>query len=48
VISIWTKEYNLLKTQIMSGHRFVSSAENYKKNDLTTLQKDLEDFHPIQ
>ena len=48
VITIWTEEHNLRKAQIMAGHRFISSTENYKKNDISTLQKDLESFHPMQ
>jgi integrase/recombinase XerD len=48
VITIWTEEYNLRKVQVMVGHRFISSTEKYKINNQEAMQKDLEQFHPIQ
>jgi integrase/recombinase XerD len=47
VITIWVKEYNLRKAQIMAGHRFISSTESYKESDQDVLEKDVEKYHPI-
>lgn len=47
VISLWVKKYDLRKTQIMAGHRYISSTENYLKTDLDSLQKATEMYHPL-
>ena len=47
VITHWLKRYNLREVQQMAGHRFVSSTEAYKVNDLEDLQEDIEKFHPL-
>jgi len=46
VIVKWLKNYNLRQTQYMAGHRYVSSTEKYKLNDLRDLQEDINKFHP--
>ena len=47
VITHWLKNYNLREVQYMAGHRYVSSTEAYKVNDLDDLQEDISKFHPI-
>lgn len=46
VIVKWLKTYNLRKAQYMAGHRYVSSTEKYKLNDLRDLQEDINKYHP--
>ncbi len=46
VIVKWLKNYNLRQAQYMAGHRFVSSTEKYRLNDLKDLQEDINKFHP--
>lgn len=46
VITNWLKIHNLRETQYRAGHRFVSSTENYKINDIESLQKDILQFSP--
>lgn len=48
VITFWLKNYNLRKVQYMSGHKYVSSTERYQKNDMESLQKQLDLFHPLK
>lgn len=47
VITHWLKLYNLREVQHMAGHRYVSSTEAYRINDLADLQEDIGKFHPI-
>ena len=47
VITHWLKQYNLRKAQYMAGHRYVSSTEKFKINDLEGLTEDVKKFHPI-
>lgn len=47
VIVHWLKLYNLRKVQIMAGHRYISSTENYKANNLDDLKEDIKNFHPF-
>ena len=47
VITYWLKNYNLRKVQYMAGHKYVSSTERYQKNDMESLQKQLDLFHPL-
>ena len=46
VITNWLKQYNLRETQYRAGHKFVSSTESYKINDVESLQKDILQFSP--
>jgi integrase/recombinase XerD len=46
VITNWLKQYNLRETQYRAGHKFVSSTENYKINDIETLKNDIIQFSP--
>ena len=47
VITNWLKHYNLREVQYMAGHRFVSSTERYRTDNLEDLQKELEKYHPL-
>jgi integrase/recombinase XerD len=48
VITNWLKHYNLREAQYMAGHRFVSSTERYRTDNLEDLQKELEKYHPLK
>jgi integrase/recombinase XerD len=47
VITNWLKNYNLRQVQYFAGHKYVSSTERYKLNNLDNLQSKLEKFHPL-
>ena len=46
-IVIWLQNYDLRQVQYMCGHKYVSSTEKYKVNDVSSLQDQLERFHPL-
>jgi len=46
VITNWLKHYNLREVQYMAGHRYVSSTEHYRTDNLEDLQKELKKHHP--
>jgi len=48
VITNWLQHYNLREVQYMAGHRFVSSTERYRTDNLEDLQKELEKYHPLK
>jgi integrase/recombinase XerD len=47
VITQWLKQYDLRKTQYLAGHKYVSSTEAYKANNIDALQEDVIKFHPL-
>jgi len=47
VITNWLKQHGLIKTQVLAGHRFISSTEAYKANDLEDLHSIADNFHPL-
>ena len=47
VITHWLGRYNLREVQYMAGHRYVSSTEAYKVNDLDGLQEEVNKYYPI-
>ena len=47
VIVHWLKLYNLRKVQVMAGHRYISSTEAYKANNLDDLKEDIRNYHPF-
>jgi len=47
VITHWLKQYNLREVQYMAGHRYVSSTEAYKINDIEGLQEEVDKYFPI-
>jgi integrase/recombinase XerD len=47
VITEWLKEKNLRTVQYMGGHRYISSTERYKTNNLEDLKDALNKHHPL-
>ncbi|MGV6831065.1 MAG: tyrosine-type recombinase/integrase [bacterium] len=47
VITIWVKKYDLRRTQIMAGHRYISSTENYMPTDMDALEEETKKYHPL-
>jgi integrase/recombinase XerD len=47
VITAWLKQYDLRKVQYLAGHKYVSSTEQYKSNNIDELQDDITKFHPL-
>jgi len=47
VITKWLKQYNLREVQYRAGHRFISSTEKYKQNDLESLHEEINQYHPL-
>ncbi len=47
VIVNWLRIYNLRKVQYLAGHRYVSSTEAYKVNDVDGLKQELSKYHPL-
>lgn len=48
VITHWLSLYNIRQVQYMAGHRYVSSTEYYKVDKLESLQKQIENLHPLK
>jgi len=48
VITHWLKTHNLRQVQYMAGHKYVSSTERYKINNLDNLKDKLEKLHPLK
>jgi site-specific recombinase XerD len=44
----WLKQYNLRKVQYLAGHKYISSTERYKQDDLESLHEMINSFHPIR
>jgi len=47
VIVNWLKQHNLRKVQYLAGHRYISSTEHYQQDDLESLHKTINTFHPF-
>lgn len=47
VISKWLKQYNLRQVQYLAGHRYISSTEAYKQNEMEGLSEEVNKFHPL-
>ena len=47
VISNWLKYYNIRQVQYMAGHKFVSSTEAYRTDNIELLQEELKKHHPL-
>ncbi len=47
VITQWLKQYDIRKVQYLAGHKYVSSTEEYKANNIDELQDDVTRFHPL-
>jgi site-specific recombinase XerD len=48
VIVNWLKQYNLRKVQYLAGHKYISSTERYKQDNLESLHEMINSFHPIK
>jgi integrase/recombinase XerD len=48
VITEWLKEKDLRTVQYMAGHRYVSSTERYRENNLEDLKEALNKYHPLR
>lgn len=47
VIVKWLKQYNLREVQYLAGHRYISSTEAYKQNEMEGLTEEVMKFHPL-
>lgn len=47
VIVKWLKQYNLRQVQYLAGHRYISSTEAYRINDMEGLMEEVNKFHPL-
>jgi hypothetical protein len=47
VITLWVKKHDLRRTQIMAGHRFISSTESYQPTDMDSLEEQTMRYHPM-
>lgn len=47
VITNWLKVHGLRKTQVLAGHRYITSTESYLSNDLEQLTSDITKLHPF-
>lgn len=48
VITDWLQHHNLREVQYMAGHKYVSSTERYRTDNLEDLQKELAKYHPLK
>lgn len=48
VITGWLNHYNLRKVQKMAGHRYISSTEQYRQDDMENLQEAVKRYHPLK
>jgi len=47
VIMKWLKQHNLREVQYMAGHRYVSTTESYKQNEMEGLKEEIMQYHPL-
>ncbi len=47
VIVNWLGQFNIRKVQYLAGHKYISSTENYKQNNLESLHEAVNEFHPL-
>jgi|TARA_B110000879_G_C11114843_1_gene489056 integrase/recombinase XerD len=47
VITNWLGNYNLRKVQYFAGHPYISSTERYLQDDLESLHKTINIYHPF-
>jgi site-specific recombinase XerD len=47
VIVKWLRQYNLREVQYLAGHRYISSTEAYKQNEMEGLTEKVNEFHPL-
>lgn len=47
VIVNWLGHYNIRKAQYLAGHKYISSTESYRQNNLESLHEAINEFHPL-
>jgi len=47
VITNWLGQFNIRKVQYLAGHKYISSTESYKQDNLESLQEAVNEFHPL-
>lgn len=47
VIVNWIGQYNIRKVQYLAGHKYISSTEKYRQNNLESLHEAVNQFHPL-
>ena len=47
VIMKWLKQHNLREVQYMAGHRYVSTTESYRQNEMEGLKEEIMQYHPL-
>jgi integrase/recombinase XerD len=47
VIVNWLGQFNIRKVQYLAGHKYISSTESYRQNNLESLQEAINQFHPL-
>jgi site-specific recombinase XerD len=47
VVVNWLRQHNLRKVQYLAGHRYISSTERYQQDDLESLHKTINIYHPF-
>ena len=47
VIVKWLKAHNLREAQVLAGHKFISTTEAYKQNDIEGLAEAINLYHPL-
>lgn len=47
VIVKWLRMYNLREAQVLAGHKFISTTEGYRQNDMEGLKEEVNEFHPF-
>ena len=40
-------QFNIRKVQYLAGHKYISSTESYRQNNLKSLQEAINQFHPL-
>ena len=47
VIVKWLRMHNLRQVQYMAGHKYESSTEKYRQNEMQGLQEEINQYHPL-
>jgi site-specific recombinase XerD len=47
VIVKWLRQHNLRQVQYLAGHRYISSTEAYRQNEMEGLTEEVNKFHPL-
>ena len=47
VIVKWLRMHNLREVQVLAGHKFISTTESYRQNDMEGLKEEVNQYHPF-